>query len=69
MKAGSLQETRLCAEIMHGLAVTELPLHVGICAREGITEDDLYNTKKSRKTSPIRVMYSIAGRQAISSTC
>ncbi len=46
MKAGSLQETRLCAEIMHGLAVTELPLHVGICAREGITEDDLYNTKE-----------------------
>ena len=46
VKAGSLQETRLCAEIMHGLAVTELPLHVGICAREGITEDDLYNTKE-----------------------
>lgn len=46
VKAGSLQETRLCAEIMHGLTVTELPLHVGICAREGITEDDLYNTKE-----------------------
>lgn len=46
VKAGSLQETRLCAEIMHGLAVTELPLHVGICARESITEDDLYNTKE-----------------------
>lgn len=46
VKAGSLQETRLCAEIMHGLAVTELPLHVGICAREGITEDDLYNTQE-----------------------
>jgi thiaminase (transcriptional activator TenA) len=46
VKAGSLQETRLCAEIMHGLAVTELPLHVGICAREGISEDDLYNTRE-----------------------
>lgn len=46
IKAGSLQETRLCAEIMHGLAVTELPLHVGICAREGISEDDLYNTRE-----------------------
>lgn len=46
VKAGSLEETRLCAEIMHGLTVTELPLHVGICAREGISEDDLYNTRE-----------------------
>lgn len=46
VKAGNLEETRLCAEIMHGLTVTELPLHVGICAREGISEDDLYNTRE-----------------------
>ncbi|NKC03309.1 TenA family protein [Ochrobactrum haematophilum] len=46
VKANTLQETRLCADIMHGLAHMELPLHVSICAREGISEDELYATKE-----------------------
>lgn len=46
VKAGSLAETRACADIMHRLAITELPLHVGICGRDGITVDDLYNTRE-----------------------
>ncbi|HHV68147.1 MAG TPA: thiaminase II, partial [Ochrobactrum intermedium] len=46
VKANTLQETRLCAQIMHRLTVTELPLHVGICGREGISEDALYATKE-----------------------
>ncbi|WP_420963710.1 thiaminase II [Brucella sp. IR073] len=46
IKARTLQETRHCAGTMHRLAVTELPLHVGICAREGIGEEELFNTKE-----------------------
>src|SRR5690606_31614112 len=46
VKANTLQETRLCAQIMHGLAVTELPLHGGICPREGISEDAAYATEE-----------------------
>lgn len=42
VKAQTLQETRACADIMHGLAHMELPLHVSICAREGISEDELF---------------------------
>ncbi len=46
VKAGSLPETRACADIMHSLTHMELPLHVKICAREGISEDDLYKTRE-----------------------
>ncbi|MGU3398983.1 thiaminase II [Brucellaceae bacterium D45D] len=46
LKAETREETKLCADIMHRLATTELPLHVGICSREGISEDDLYNTNE-----------------------
>lgn len=46
VKAKTLQESRLCAEIMHGLTATELPLHIGICAGEGISEEALFNTRE-----------------------
>lgn len=46
VKANTSQETRLCADIMHSLTHMELPLHVRICAREGISEDALYATRE-----------------------
>ncbi|PYE87597.1 thiaminase II [Phyllobacterium leguminum] len=46
VKAATLQETRFCAYIMHGLAHMELPLHVRLCAREGIGEDELFNIRE-----------------------
>lgn len=46
VKANTLMESRFCAELMHSLASVELPLHIGVCAREGISEDDLFNTKE-----------------------
>lgn len=46
VKATTLQESRLCADIMHGLASVELPLHIGICAREGISEEELFITRE-----------------------
>lgn len=46
VKAGNLHETRTCAGIMHELASAELPLHVGICAREGISEAALFDTRE-----------------------
>ncbi len=33
------RKRRLCADIMHSLTHMELPLHVRICAREGISEE------------------------------
>ncbi len=46
VKAATLRETRLCADTMHRLAHAELPLHVGVCAREGISEEELYATRE-----------------------
>lgn len=69
VKANTLQETRLCADIMHGLAHMELPLHVSICAREGSAKTSFMRRRRSRKTLLIRAMCSTADRRAISSIC
>lgn len=41
VKAGSLDEMRICSATVHALLDGEMALHVGICAREGISRDDL----------------------------
>lgn len=41
VKAGSLDEMRACSATVHTLLDSEMALHVAICAREGITRDDL----------------------------
>ncbi|MBK3745678.1 thiaminase II [Paraburkholderia aspalathi] len=47
VKASTLEETRLCAATVHGLTHVETPLHVGICGREGISEEQLFNTEEA----------------------
>lgn len=41
VKAGSLDEMQACSATVHTLLDGEMALHVGICAREGISRDDL----------------------------
>lgn len=46
VKAETLEETRLCAATVHGLIHVETPLHVAICAREGISEAQLFQSEE-----------------------
>ncbi|MBY8975401.1 thiaminase II [Rhodobacteraceae bacterium NNCM2] len=43
VKAETHHEMSVCAAIVNALAHDEMQLHVGICAREGISEDQLFN--------------------------
>ncbi|YBV95519.1 thiaminase II [Phyllobacteriaceae bacterium JZ32] len=42
VKANSREEMRIAASTVDALVNHELPLHVGICAEEGISEDELF---------------------------
>ncbi|MBM3604485.1 MAG: TenA family protein [Alphaproteobacteria bacterium] len=46
-KSDRLSEMRAASGIAHGLLNGEMPLHVEICGREGITEDMLQQTPES----------------------
>jgi len=47
IKASTLAETRLCAATVHGMINVETPLHVAVCAREGISEEQLFQTEEA----------------------
>ncbi|QDY68330.1 TenA family protein [Qingshengfaniella alkalisoli] len=44
VKSETPEEMKACAATVDGLINQELQLHVGICAKEGLNEDDLFNT-------------------------
>ncbi len=46
-KAGRMDEMRACAGTLHALVHHEMPLHIRICAGEGITEADLEATREA----------------------
>ncbi|MEM9044693.1 MAG: thiaminase II [Pseudomonadota bacterium] len=48
VKSASRQEMMTCAGTVDGLVNHEMKLHVEICAREGITEDDLFNATEAQ---------------------
>jgi len=47
VKANSRDEMRIAAATVDALVNRELPLHVGICAEEGITEDALFAAEEA----------------------
>ncbi|MEM0945495.1 MAG: thiaminase II, partial [Pseudomonadota bacterium] len=47
VKAGSLPEMQTCAGTVDALVNHEMRLHVEICAREGMTEADLFATEEA----------------------
>ena len=47
VKAGSLDEMQACSATVHTLLDGEMALHVGICAREGISRDDLLTAQEA----------------------
>lgn len=50
VKAGTLEEMRHCTGTVDALLNTEMALHVGICAREGIRETELLASEESLET-------------------
>ena len=46
VKAGSLDEMKLAASVVDGLINHEMRLHVEVCAREGIAEQQLFDAKE-----------------------
>lgn len=46
VKSTSLQEMKHAAATVNGLIHVEMPLHIGICAREGISEEQLFNAEE-----------------------
>lgn len=49
VKSESLDEMRTCAATVDALVNHEMRLHVEICAREGITEADLFNAAEDQQ--------------------
>lgn len=47
VKSETLEESRLAADVVHGLTHGEMQLHVEVCAAEGITEQALYDARES----------------------
>lgn len=45
-KADTVQEMRHCAATVHALMHDELPLHIGICAAAGLSEDTLFRAEE-----------------------
>ena len=45
-KADTVQEMRHCAATVHALIHDELPLHIGICAAAGLSEDTLFRAEE-----------------------
>ncbi|MEM9098533.1 MAG: thiaminase II, partial [Pseudomonadota bacterium] len=48
VKSASRLEMMTCAGTVDGLVNHEMKLHVEICAREGITEEDLFNATEAQ---------------------
>lgn len=46
VKSTSLQEMKHSAATVNGLIHVEMPLHIKICAREGISEEELFNAEE-----------------------
>jgi thiaminase (transcriptional activator TenA) len=47
VKAGDLEEMKVASATVHALINDEMQLHVRICAAEGISEEELYNTREA----------------------
>lgn len=48
VKSASLKEMTTCAGTVGALANHEMQLHVGICAAEGISEEELYSAREDK---------------------